>query len=366
MKATPWLQGLITILFIVSILGCTKKDDPPGGDSIIESPLFNETKPDEGPDISLNKNLDISGLLAKDTCGQDIVSIALNELGRGPENVGMDRSEYPYSISSYMPVDDPWCSEFVSWTYCAAGWPLDGGTYGGWMLNSHQKLLNWFSTHPGKAHWHQKGIDDWSAFIPKPGDYIRFIWSSSGNGHSGIVRAVDGSTLYTIEGNYSNKVKLRTIENWRTWEEINGIGTRNLEEIPELKGTAIKIISSQNGLALSSKNNSNYTYLEELSESENQLWYVSNVKYDYYTFENAATGLFLDANAGSSYLMAYDNNDEEDKYWRITDDGLGNINILNIYVYNYCIDVNNNDSGDYVRIFRNNYRADKYWRVITE
>ena len=54
---------------------------------------------------------------------------------------------------------------------------------------------------------------------PNPGDIIYYDWDDTGKGdskgwadHVGIVENVEGSTITTIEGNYSNRVKRRTIK----------------------------------------------------------------------------------------------------------------------------------------------------------
>jgi len=362
---------IITLSFLLSALlffSCTKDQDPLP-DKLVEeseSPVFNSEKPEESGNVSINFILDISEQVETDTIGSKIARLAEYELFRGPDDVGIDINHYPYKLNDYMPQGDAWCSEFVAWVYCVAGWPLSGGSYGGWMLNTHTKLRDWFSDSPDMARWHEKGLDDWYTFSPKPGDYIRFIWTSSGNGHSGIVRSVVGKTMYTVEGNYSNQVKIRAIDNWRLWSEINGIGTRNLVEFPVLKGKTVKLVSRQNELVLSSKPNSNYIVMEENTDSDEQLWKVSTGNYGFYLFENIATGLFLNTDIESSFLMAYDNNDERDKLWKITGDGLGNYLISNFRDLNSYIDVNSNNINDYARVFRNNYKADKFWGIIIE
>jgi len=106
--------------------------------------------------------------------------------------------------------------------------------------------------------------------------------------------------------------------------------------------------------------------MEENTDSDEQLWKVSTGNYGFYLFENIATGLFLNTDIESSFLMAYDNNDERDKPWKITGDGLGNYLISNFRDLNSYIDVNSNNINDYARVFRNNYKADKFWGIIIE
>ena len=133
--------------------------------------------------------------------GGTIVSIAYGELGQ------TDETKYGAS-----PGDD-WCSEFVSWVYNQAGYPFTGGEQGGWLWDSYSDILNWFDEHRTLiAH----GSSDWndSSFEPQPGDYVAL--GDGSPSHSGIVWYVSGTTLYTIEGNVSDQVRVKTHYNWRT------------------------------------------------------------------------------------------------------------------------------------------------------
>ena len=55
---------------------------------------------------------------------------------------------------------------------------------------------------------------------PLPGDVVAFH-----HGHVGIVVAVVGSTLVTIEGNAGDAVSRRAYPAWRHWGDIAGIGS---------------------------------------------------------------------------------------------------------------------------------------------
>ena len=165
---------------------------------------------------------------SRDATGDKIVQIAVHEEGRGPNEVGQDLGYYPYDLGRYLYSGEAWCSEFVSWAYCAAGYRFTGGQEGGWMLKSSQQIRSWFINN---KRFVNKSDSDWNTFMPQPGDYVRYDTSSGG--HSGIVRYVSGTTLYTVEGNVSNMVKLRAITNWRSQSNnIDGIGLRNPEEPP--------------------------------------------------------------------------------------------------------------------------------------
>jgi len=164
--------------------------------------------------------------LVSKSISDDIVSIAVAENGRGPQEVGREINFYPYDLGRYLGPDEAWCSEFVAWVYRVAGDPFTGGYEGGWLLRSSTQIRSWFQNN---KRFINKSDPDWNSFIPVAGDYIRY--DTSGGGHSGIVRYVEGSTLYTVEGNVSNLVRLRVINDWRNASNsIDGIGVRNSSE----------------------------------------------------------------------------------------------------------------------------------------
>jgi hypothetical protein len=61
----------------------------------------------------------------------EMMSIAIYEEGRWPDDVGKDLGRHPYDLGRYLDPGQAWCSEFVSWAYQAAGYPLTGGKEGG-------------------------------------------------------------------------------------------------------------------------------------------------------------------------------------------------------------------------------------------
>ncbi len=168
-----------------------------------------------------------------DLIPHEVVEIALAEKNRYPDEVGRDLAGYPGTISTFLqktgtgPHDyEAWCSEFVSWAYRAAGYPVTGGSQGGWMLRGSTQLRSWFQKN---AQFIDRNAPDWNTFEPAPGDFIRY--DNPEGGHSGIVRSVSNDTLFTVEGNVNNKVMLRKIVQWRTYQSgstsIDGIGRRS-------------------------------------------------------------------------------------------------------------------------------------------
>lgn len=93
--------------------------------------------------------------------------------------------------------NQPWCCTFVNWCFINAfGYDLGTKlTYGGTAACANSASL--FRNH--------------GAFVQEPevGDQI-FFYSNGGINHTGIVVEVNGSTIRTVEGNYSDKVGMGT------------------------------------------------------------------------------------------------------------------------------------------------------------
>jgi cell wall-associated NlpC family hydrolase len=98
---------------------------------------------------------------------------------------------------------EPWCANFVSWTFRQTGHPLPGNQR---SLASVQYMEDQMKG-AGKFIPRGKGT-------PKPGDIIFFANrgdSDRGGGrHVGIVEKVENGRVYTIEGNSGNQVARRS------------------------------------------------------------------------------------------------------------------------------------------------------------
>lgn len=89
-----------------------------------------------------------------------------------------------------------WCACFVSWCADQGGY-IKSGTIPKFSLVSDG--ISWFK---GKGRWQRR------SYKPASGDIIFFDWEGDGKAdHVGIVERCDGKTVYTIEGNSSNKCK---------------------------------------------------------------------------------------------------------------------------------------------------------------
>ena len=118
----------------------------------------------------------------------NIVHVALSQVG----NVGGRRYWHWYGFKSRV----EWCACFVSWCANQCGYikagiiPKFAGVAQG---------VNWFQK---KHRWHGRN------YRPRPGDIIFFTWFPyTGISHVGIVKACDGKTVYTVEGNSHDRCR---------------------------------------------------------------------------------------------------------------------------------------------------------------
>lgn len=141
----------------------------------------------------------------------DIVKQAENWLGRneaaGTHKLIIDtyNAHKPLARSYKVKYTDAWCATFVSAVAIKCGAtdiiPTECGCEK--MIELFKKLGCWIENENR---------------VPAAGDIIFYDWEDSGKGdcfgganHVGIVQKVVGSTIYVIEGNYSNSVKVRKI-----------------------------------------------------------------------------------------------------------------------------------------------------------
>ena len=133
---------------------------------------------------------------------EDIISIAEGEIdNKGQIN---HRNKYTLGIGSVPNFPDggygyDWCCAFVSWCGKTAGISssiINRGTGTATQKNFYNNQGVWFAS---KNHG--------GTYTPRRGDLIYFQWNGYASGtpsHVGIVRNVEGSTVYTVEGNTNN------------------------------------------------------------------------------------------------------------------------------------------------------------------
>ena len=149
-----------------------------------------------------------------------IVTIGVAQKGRDLSQVGQDFQGEPFALGQHC--KGPWCSEFVSWCYAAAGRPMTGGPKSAqWLRRTAGGLKKYFISQERWVGYSPRG---WGRFTPSPGDYIKYGHAGEGGGHSGIVLYQQGTTLHTVEGNVGGKVHICKRKNWRQNQGIDGFG----------------------------------------------------------------------------------------------------------------------------------------------
>lgn len=119
---------------------------------------------------------------------QDIVGVAQTQVGYSEGSSGYTK----YGDWYGLPNSD-WCAMFVSW--CAAQAGVDSNVFPTFALCSAG--CDWFIS---QGRFNYSG-----SYIPQAGDLI--FYSSYGNiYHVGLVTGSDGTNVYSIEGNYTDKV----------------------------------------------------------------------------------------------------------------------------------------------------------------
>ncbi|HRV76350.1 MAG TPA: CHAP domain-containing protein, partial [Candidatus Saccharimonadales bacterium] len=149
--------------------------------------------------------------------GGTVVQIAEAEVGRkeeGSSNCGDEIEKYFSETNQSCGI--PWCAVFVNWVFKEAGQPIGGGALA-------KGVGQWFEDNKFFFSWKEQ-------FRPQPGDiFVKGRGSSGaqldgGIGHIGIVVAVNGYQISTVEGNSSNSVSKRTYQDYRAIPSLVGFG----------------------------------------------------------------------------------------------------------------------------------------------
>lgn len=138
----------------------------------------------------------------------DVLNIALNEVGylEKASNSNLDSKMSNAGSANYTKyardlvkeVGSPyangvaWCDIFVDWCFIRA--------YG---LHKAKDLLGGFSAYTPTSAEYFKKMNRWTSVDPRAGDVI-FFKNDIRIYHTGIVYKVDGTRIYTIEGNTSS------------------------------------------------------------------------------------------------------------------------------------------------------------------
>ena len=167
---------------------------------------------------------------SEDDLRSSVVSIASNEVGyTGTSSYSKYGDWYGYQGG--------WCTTFVLWCFNKAG-KQNGVTLNGVIIprgGNCSSMISWFKD---KGRYYSP-----SKYTPKSGDLIFFDWTGSGTAdHVGIVNYTSGTTVYTIEGNCSGKVKAR---------EYTKKGSKPYNNISSIIGYASPKFSSVSGSSAS-------------------------------------------------------------------------------------------------------------------
>lgn len=163
---------------------------------------------------------------SEDDLRSSVVSIASDEVGyTGTSSYSKYGDWYGYQGG--------WCTTFVLWCFNKAG-KQNGVTLNGVIIprgGNCSSMISWFKD---KGRYYSP-----SKYTPKSGDLIFFDWTGSGTtDHVGIVNYTSGTTVYTIEGNCSGKVKAR---------EYTKKGSKPYNNISSIIGYASPKFSSVSG-----------------------------------------------------------------------------------------------------------------------
>lgn len=163
---------------------------------------------------------------SEDDLRSSVVSIASDEVGyTGTSSYSKYGDWYGYQGG--------WCTTFVLWCFNKAG-KQNGVTLNGVIIprgGNCSSMISWFND---KGRYYSP-----SKYTPKSGDLIFFDWTGSGTAdHVGIVNYTSGTTVYTIEGNCSGKVKAR---------EYTKKGSKPYNNISSIIGYASPKFSSVSG-----------------------------------------------------------------------------------------------------------------------
>lgn len=126
--------------------------------------------------------------------------------GSHKQIIDVYNSHKPLARGYKLTYKDAWCSGFVSAVAIQLGYtdiiPTEVGC--GPHIELFKKQGIWVEA---------------DNYVPKPADIILFDWEDNGSGdntgypnHIGYVREVKNGKIITVEGNYSNAVKCRTLE----------------------------------------------------------------------------------------------------------------------------------------------------------
>ena len=155
----------------------------------------------------------------------DIVAIAQTQVGYREGSldgtISGSNNYTKYNVDLYK-IDGSycyaWCQSFIAWCAKQAG-------------VSSSVIKRTAGTIDAMDFFKSQQVWQGNSYTPQSGDIIYFRSRSSNSGyHVGIVESISGSTIHTIEGNYSNKVARHSVSVGAS--SIVGYGVPNYEGLP--------------------------------------------------------------------------------------------------------------------------------------
>jgi len=123
---------------------------------------------------------------------EDIIALAKTQIGVTEDPPGSNNIVYNKEYYGGY-VDAPWCVVFIWWLFKELGASelFCGGNKTAWC----NYVRDWAISH-----------NQWVTSGYKPGDLVLFDWNGGDLDHIGLVIAVNGNSITTIEGNEGDKV----------------------------------------------------------------------------------------------------------------------------------------------------------------
>ena len=158
----------------------------------------------------------------------------------------------------YGANNNAWCVMFISWCAEKAGIPTSVIP----KMASTTAMCNWFGEN-NRLHLRT------SMYIPLPGDIVFFTGNGTKGGlrHTGMVEAVNGTTLITIEGNYSDKVTRREYTNFFNNSSIYAFASPNFAD----DNRTITVEGYGSG-SVYSVENSNGNVVYDANDEKQKIW----------------------------------------------------------------------------------------------
>ena len=190
----------------------------------------------------------------------------------------------------------PWCDVFVDFLFVKTF----GEKMGREMLCQPEKSMGAGCLYSAQYY---KQAGRWHKNAPNPGDHIFFSYSAGEYSHTGIVEAVNGDTVTTIEGNTSDSVGRRTYNIANA--SIAGYGTPKWS----LAEDWVVVVNGQIVNSSAWKQDDEViTDLQPVATSENHSWnppLLRNAPNDYYAAVCVLQGLLNCRNWDSGKVDGY-------------------------------------------------------------